>query len=348
VSADTLDVEGLRAWLTRAAPGWALPEATVSVHRYPAGFSNLTYRVSVSDTHGTRTLVLRRPPPGVEVGVAHDMAREFAILSALHPLGVAVPEPIACCTDLAVLGVPFYVMAHVDGVILRGTIPGGDEDRTPARLAALSQTCVETLASIHAVPVAGTPLAALGKGDGYVRRQVAGWTRRWEASRTRDVPTLDRTAAWLAAHAPADSGVTLVHNDFKLDNLVLDPSLSHVRAVLDWEMATVGDPLLDLGTTLAYWVQADDAPVFRALGLGVTALPGAYTRDAFVAAYEAARGARVPHRRFVETFGVFKVAVIAQQIAARFERGVAQDARFAALPAVVAALGERAAALMAS
>jgi aminoglycoside phosphotransferase (APT) family kinase protein len=272
------------------------------------------------------------------------MPREHGILAALHPLGVPVPRPVAVCTDATVIGAPFYVMEHVGGLILRGALPPlmAESPDVAAQLAALSRTCADTLAQLHAVPIAGTSLASLGRPEGYVQRQVEGWTRRWHASRTHDVPEMDEVAAWLAAHRPAEGGVSLVHNDFKLDNLVLAPDASRVRAILDWEMATIGDPLLDLGTTLAYWVEAGDAPIFRSLGLGVTALPGAYTRAEFVAAYAAARGIETPDVRFALAFGRFKVAVIAQQIYARFVRGMTADARFGKLGEVVEALGRAA------
>lgn len=346
---DALDAGALRRWLSDTVPSTVPAGTTLTVHQYPAGFSNLTYRITLDDEHGRRALVLRRPPHGVAPGVAHDMAREFAILSTVHPLGVPVPRPIACCEDVSVLGSPFYVMEHVNGPILRGALPPAftaDGATLPARTRALCGDVVQTLARIHAVPIDGTPLAALGRGEGYVQRQVQGWSKRWDASRTQPVPSLDAVAAWLEAHRPADSAVALVHNDFKLDNLVLDDGMQRVRAVLDWEMATVGDPLMDLGTTLAYWMQADDAPVFRALGLGVTGSPGALTRAEVVAAYAEASGRDVRDARFYEVFGVFKVAIIAQQIFARHQRGLTSDPRFGGLGKVVDALASRAAALL--
>lgn len=346
---DALDTGALRQWLAETTPALVPAGTTLSVHQYPAGFSNLTYRITLADEHGTRALVLRRPPHGVAPGVAHDMAREYAILSAVHPLGVPAPRPIACCDDTRVLGAPFYVMEHASGPILRGAPPAAfvaDTDTLPVRMRTLCTDIVQTLVRIHAVPIAHSPLERLGRGEGYVQRQVQGWTKRWEASRTQPVPALDAVAQWLEAHRPADTAVTLVHNDFKLDNLVLDDTMSRVRAVLDWEMATVGDPLMDLGTMLAYWVQADDAPVFRTLGLGITALPGAFTRAEVVAAYAEASGRDVRDAVFYEVFGVFKVAIIAQQIFARHQRGMTSDTRFGQLSMVVEALAARAGKLL--
>ncbi|GAB1344306.1 phosphotransferase family protein [Gemmatimonas sp.] len=294
---------------------------------------------------GERSLVLRRPPHGVTGGIAHDMAREYHILAALFPLGVPVPRPIALATDASVLGAPFYVMEHVPGVILRGGPPAllrDDANALPARMEAISRTFVETLVRLHAVDVSAARLAVLGRPEGYVQRQVEGWSKRWVASRTKDVRAMDEVAAWLAAHRPPERGAVLVHNDFKLDNLVFTDDLSSVRAILDWEMATVGDPLMDLGTSLAYWVEANDAPIFRSLGLGMTALPGAYRRDDVVRAYGEASGRDVSDAPFYLTFGLFKVAVIAQQIHARALQGLTTDARFLQLGAVVEALAEKA------
>jgi len=343
---EQVDAGALLAWLARALPELVLAGSRLLIRQFPAGFSNLTYLVTIEREHerehGRRALVLRRPPRGVKTGVAHDMGREHGILTALHPSGVPVPKPLARCDDAAVIGAPFYLMEHVDGVILRGTLPASFTENAaavPGTLAALSQTFVRTLAQLHAVDVSTEPLASLGRPEGYVQRQVQGWSKRWIAARTEEVPALDGMAAWLEAHRPPDRAATLVHNDFKLDNLVLAPDLSRVRAILDWEMATIGDPLMDLGTSLAYWVEAGDAPIFRALGLGITALPGNMTRAELVQAYGAHCGIDVSDAPFYYAFGLFKVAVIAQQIYARHVLGLTSDPRFGVLGQVVQALG---------
>lgn len=341
-----VDTSALREWLARAVPGLLTNDQSLSVRQYPAGFSNLTYRVDVHGDGFTRAFVLRRPPRGVAAGTAHDIGREFGLLRVLHPLNVPVPQPLALCEDSSLIGAPFYIMAHVDGVILRGASPPElpkDEAASQLLLRTLSHAFVQTLATLHAVDVTQPPLSALGRPAGYVQRQVQGWSRRWHAAYTDDVPALDDVAQWLDERRPPDRDAALIHNDFKFDNLVLDPtSLSRVVAILDWEMATLGDALMDLGTSLAYWVEANDPPIFRALGLGVTALPGSFTRAELVAQYAVATGRDVSDAVFYYVFGLFKVAVIAQQIYARHRQGLTSDPRFARLGVVVAALGDQA------
>ncbi|HEX4933278.1 MAG TPA: phosphotransferase family protein, partial [Gemmatimonadaceae bacterium] len=309
--------------------------APIRVSQYPRGFSNLTYLVECGD----RAFVLRRPPFGIGKGVAHDVVREARLLEALGTAYAKVPRILAICDDPAVLGAPFYLMERATGIILRDRLPPGLA-LDAAAMRRVSEAVVDTLADIHAVDYASAGLASLGNPAGYVERQVAGWTRRFEAARTGDQPHVERIATWLAAARPAEEGAALVHNDFKFDNLVLAPDdPARIVAVLDWEMATIGDPFMDLGTTLAYWVEATDPPLLRALGLGVTALPGTLTRAEVLARYEAATGRHVAHPVFYYAFGLFKVAVIAQQIHARFVRGFTRDPRFAQLDQAVATLG---------
>ncbi len=307
----------------------------VDVEQFPRGFSNLTYLVRA----GGDEFVLRRPPFGVKGGVAHDVLREGRLLQALRPAYPRVPAVVALCEDAGVIGAPFFVMERMRGLIVRETLPPSLSFGA-SQLRALSAAAVETLAGLHAVHWRVPGLESLGKPDGYVERQVAGWSKRWEAARTGDVPDVERVISWLAANAPATGDATIVHNDFKFDNLVLDPAdPTRVRAVLDWEMATIGDPRLDLATTLGYWIEADDPSRLLRLGIGVTSLPGNWTREQVVAAWESAtkRSAGDPVWLFV--FGLFKVAVIAQQIYARFVAGHTKDPRFARLDMAVASLG---------
>ena len=333
---EQLAMDRLTPYLQRALD---MPDAPVSVQQFPGGHSNLTYLVRI----GERELVLRRPPFGAQIKTAHDMDREFTILSRLAPIYPRAPRPVLLGDDESVLGARFYVMERVPGVILRSRLPAGLE-LGPDLARRLSAAAVETLAELHAIDIDAAGLSALGHPDGYVRRQVEGWTRRYAAARTDDIPAMDHVAAWLAANLPTSGKPTLLHNDFKYDNLVLDPDdLTRVRGVLDWEMATVGDPLMDLGTALCYWVEADDAPELRAFAFGPTAVPGSYTRREFAEHYARITGHSSEHLDFYAAFGLYKTAVVAQQIYLRFVRGHTQDPRFALMIAGVRALAGQAA-----
>lgn len=343
---ETVDVDALQGWMLRTVPSLLPAGATIAVRQFPSGFSNLTYRVDIEGNGDAKSYVLRRPPRGAKPGVAHDVGREHDILCVLQELSVPVPAPLARCDDDGVIGAPFYLMQHVDGIILRGAKPpelGADAATRQERLWGLSSSFVMTLAELHDVDVALPSLHALQRPGDYVERQTTGWTKRWRDSQTGRVPAMDETAAWLERHRPPAQGASLVHNDFKFDNLVLDArDPTRIVAILDWEMATVGDPLMDLGTSLAYWVEPKDPPIFRALGLGMTALPGSAKRDELVGMYAAATARDTSNVIFYYVFGVFKIAVIAQQIYARHVQGLTADPRFEMLGTVVQALGDEA------
>lgn len=329
---EELPLDALNAWLAEAVPSLG---TVTEVSQFPGGFSNLTYLL-----HATKgEAVLRRPPHGVHGGRAHDMPREARILSVLELRGVPAPRALATCEDAAVIGVPFYVMERVRGLILRGaTAPSFF---TPETFAGLCESFVDTLVAIHGATPSDPVIGGLGRPMGYVARQVEGWTERWHAARTDDVPAMERLAAWLAEHQPGESGACLVHNDYKHDNLVLDPTTpTRILAVLDWEMATLGDPLLDVGTSLGYWVEAGDHPAFRALGLGITALPGNLTRARLWERYLERSGRAMRPKAWYHAFGLFKIAVIAQQIFARYRKGMTTDERFARLGEAVRLLAE--------
>jgi aminoglycoside phosphotransferase (APT) family kinase protein len=327
---EEIDLAVLDRYLSQALPD---AQGELSVEQFPSGFSNLTYLVR----KGEREMVLRRPPFGAAIKSAHDMGREHRILSALAPVYPKAPRPLAFCDDASVLGAPFYLMERVRGVILRPGV-AALEDVAPADRRAISEAVVDALAELHALDYTRVGLAGLGHHEGYVERQVRGWAGRYQAARTHDLEAMDRVAAWLDAHRPAEGAPAFIHNDFKHDNVVLDPErLSRVLAVLDWEMATVGDPLMDLGSTLAYWVQEDDAPAWRAVGFaGITTRPGSLRRSEVLERYARATGRDVSGIAFYYAFGLFKVAVIAQQIYARYRQGHTTDPRFAHLDAAVA------------
>ncbi len=316
-----------------------LPDVTgpLVVEQFARGFSNLTYLLRLGD----REYVLRRAPFGNAVKSAHDMGREYRVLSKLWSVYPAAPRPVLFCDDPDVMDVPFYVMERRRGVILRQQLPPGLAiDAATARR--LSTSLIDGLADLHRLDYRAAGLGDLGKPEGYVARQVAGWSERYAKARTGDLPAMDRMSRWLAGRLPGESGPALIHNDYKYDNLVLDPGdLTRVVAVLDWEMATVGDPLMDLGTTLGYWVEADDPPSLRRAATGPTALPGSLTRQELVARYAEQTGRDVSGVLFYYVFGLFKIAVIVQQIYARYVGGRTRDPRFARLDDLVAVLAEQ-------
>lgn len=334
---ETLDVEALAAWLEVEA-------GTVEVLQFPAGYSNLTYMLQV----GERELVLRRPPFGDTVASGHDMQREYSVLSKLAPVYPLAPEPIGYCDDPAILGAPFYVMERIRGVIIRRRPPKG-MTISPERARALSTALIDGLAELHGIDWRAIGLGDLGKPAGYARRQIEGWTRRWNRAKTDEVPALDVVAAWLDARQGDDDaangglGPALIHNDYKYDNVVLklgDDGRDAIVGVLDWEMATIGSPLMDLGTTLGYWVDRDDDARLQGLAFGPTNLPGSLTRAELVDRYQAQSGREVGDPVFYRVFGLFKIAVIIQQIYARFKQGSTRDPRFEALGYFVTVLAE--------
>lgn len=323
---EALDGARLATYLRARLPELA-SAGDIETQQFPSGHSNLTYLVRA----GEREYVLRRPPFGTKVKSAHDMSREFKVLSHLHGAYPKAPEPVLFCDDHDVMGADFYVMRRVRGIILRKSVPA-DLDLGPERMRRLQLTLIDGLAELHALDFAALGLGDLGKPEGYVQRQVAGWTKRYAGSRTDDIPAVDEVARWLAEHLPPESGAALIHNDYKLDNVVLDPAdPTRIIGVLDWEMSTVGDPLMDLGTTLSYWTEATDPEVARQMSMGPTDAPGSLTRAEVVARYAEASGRSVQDVAFYFAFGLFKTAVVLQQIYYRYQQGLTQDARFASL-----------------
>jgi len=300
----------------------------VSVEQYPSGHSNLTYLVRV----GSRELVLRRPPFGSKVKSAHDMAREYRVLSKLHTAYPVAPRALVYCDDLSVLHAPFYLMEPIRGIIVRRDPPAG-VPFPPKTARRLSEAFVDNLAHLHRLDYTAVGLADLGKPHGYLERQVKGWIERYHNSKTHNLPEVERISAWLIARMPAGHGTALIHNDYKYDNLVLDPSdPTKIVGVLDWEMCTLGDPLTDLGTALAYWTDPTDSEDLLEIRSAPTTQPGTLTRAQLVERYAAASTCDISDMNFYLTFSRFKVAVIIQQIYYRYAQGLTQDERFAALP----------------
>jgi len=270
------------------------------------------------------------------------MSREFRVLSKLQPVYAKAPKPLLYCDDEAVLGAPFYVMERIEGVILRGRMPK-EQHPEPELMERIAHSLIDALVELHSIDLEKAKLTDFGKPEGYVERQLKGWTKRYYAAQTDEIPSIDAAAQWLAEQKPNPSSVSLIHNDFKYDNVVLSSDdISKIIAVLDWEMCTIGDPLLDLGTSLGYWVEAGDPPAMQQLGLSPTALAGNPTRAELVQLYEAKTGKQVDNPVFYYVFGLFKVAVIVQQIYARYKQGLTKDERFAGLIHAVRACGDMA------
>ena len=313
-------------------------EGEFELLQFPGGKSNLTYLVRVGDTD----LVLRRPPHGTKAKSAHDMGREYRILSKLAPVFSPAPEPLAYCEDESLLGAPFYVMRRLHGIILRRDPPADfplDADFADR----LSQSLIDTLADLHTVDYQAAGLADFGKPAGYVERQILGWNERYRRARTPDVPDCEAVMNWLEAEMPADSGqVALIHNDYKFDNVMLAPEKpERIIGVLDWEMATLGDPLMDLGCALSYWVQPDDAQELLAIRQGPTHLPGMWSRQQLAEHYAQRTGISVGQMDFYMAYGLFRLAVIAQQIYYRYYHGQTQDERFKAFGQFAAVLSRQ-------
>jgi aminoglycoside phosphotransferase (APT) family kinase protein len=325
---EELDATKLEPFLRHHFPG---ESGTFQICQFPSGHSNLTYAIDF----GSRQLVLRRPPFGSKVKSAHDMGREFRVLSKLHGAYPPAPQALLYCDDEAVLGAPFYVMEPIQGVILRRDPPAGLEfSSTTVRR--VCESFVDKLVQLHSIDYASVGLEDLGKPDGYLERQVRGWIERYHGSKTHDLAEVAQLCQWMQQNRPSPSAATLIHNDYKLDNVVLDPGdLTKVIGVLDWEMCTIGDPLSDLGTTLAYWVDANDPEELQKLRWGPTNYPGSLSRRELVQRYAESSGRVESDMVFYLVFARFKVAVIVQQIYYRYHLGLTKDQRFASMPQVV-------------
>ena len=335
---ETLDVSSLEPWLRTHLPS---TDGTLTVRQFPGGHANLTYLVSFGPTD----YVLRRPPRGPIAPTSHDMSREHRVLARLGEAFPLAPRSFALCQDTSVIGADFHVMERRHGLVIRSALP----DRlagAPSAVRRLSEMIVDTIADLHAVDPGRVGLADLGRPVGFVARQLSGWSRRWQAAKDRDLPSVDRLIGWLHEQTPASHVTSLLHNDYKLDNILLDADdFVTAAAVLDWDMCTQGDPLMDLGYLLNVWIEPDDPPAWREN----TAMPsyedGFLTRDEVVARYAERTGFDVSGILWYYAFGVFKLMVILQQIYIRFLRGQTQDPRFADLGRRVEALANKGAAI---
>jgi aminoglycoside phosphotransferase (APT) family kinase protein len=332
---EQLDLEKLAPYLAEHL-GVAVDD--LAVEQFPGGHSNLTYLITV----GGREYVMRRPPFGSKVKKAHDMGREHRVLSKLSAVRDWAPKPVLRCEDAGIIGADFYLMERMRGVILRRSVPEGvTVDETVA--ARLCETLLDTLVDLHSLDPAELGLAELGRPEGYVERQVSGWAKRYEGSKTDDIAAIPAVATWLREHMPTSPPACIIHNDYKFDNVVYDSvAFERIVGVLDWEMATLGDPLMDLGTTLCYWVEDGDADGLKNLSFAPTMLPGMYSRRQLAERYAERTGRDLSQILFYFVFGLFKTAVVLQQIYYRYAQGLTTDARFAGLIHGVRLLAEAA------
>lgn len=332
---EKFDEAKLAAYLNGRLPGSDNP---LNVRQFGGGAANLTYLLD----YGSHEYVLRRPPLGPVAKSAHDMAREYKVLSVLHQAFPLAPQAFLYCADESVIGADFFVMERRRGVVVRRELPpifAGMPD-APRRM---SQALVDALAAFHAVDYAALGLGDLGKPNGFIQRQVEGWYKRWQAAKTEDVAAMDAVYRWLADHLPESTGDSLVHNDYKLDNVMLDPNdPGRMVAIFDWDMCTLGDPLSDLGALLCYWTEPTDPPGFQAMSMMPTGDPGFLTRAELVQRYAEKSGRSVRHINFYHALGLFRLTVIIAQIYIRYARGQTRDQRFAAFGPMIPAMAQAA------
>lgn len=332
---EQFDEARLASFLRGRLPG---SERPLSVRQFGGGAANLTYMLD----YGDQSYVLRRPPLGKVARSAHDMGREYRVLSVLHEAFRPAPRALLYCEDESVIGSPFFVMERREGIVVRRSLPaplaeiGGAARR-------MSEALVRTLAAFHAIDYEALGLGDLGRPDGFITRQIEGWYKRWLNARTHVLPEMDIVHQWLFENQPEPTAFSLVHNDYKLDNVMFAPdNPDEIVAVFDWDMCTLGDPLSDLGALLTYWSEPADPPYMQATALMPVGKLGFMTRAELVAAYADHSGRPVGDIDFYHTLGLFRLTVIVAQIFIRYQRGQTQDSRFAALETMIPLLARRA------
>jgi aminoglycoside phosphotransferase (APT) family kinase protein len=332
---EKFDEQRLAAYLTGKLTG---SQNLLNVRQFGGGAANLTYLLD----YGSQEYVLRRPPLGPVAKSAHDMSREYRVLSVLHQAFPHAPRAFLYCNDESIIGAPFFIMERRQGVVVRRRLPDVFADR-PDAPRRMSEVLVDTLAAFHSVDYESIGLGDLGDPKGFIQRQIEGWYRRWQAARTTDLEEMDRVYEWLLANQPATTRYSLVHNDYKLDNIMLaedDPG--RIVAVFDWDMCTLGDPLSDLGALLTYWTEPSDPPYLQATAMMPLGNPGFLTREQLVDRYAAQSGRPTDAIDFYHALGLFRLTVIVAQIYIRYLRGQTQDPRFAAMEHMIPALARRA------
>jgi len=324
---EQLDENALTDYLQERLPG---AEGELTVRQFGGGKANLTYLLD----YGSHEYVLRRPPYGDVAESAHDMHREYTVLDRLHDAFPLAPKAFLYCGDDGVIGAEFFIMERRSGVVVRETMPDPYTSiaNAPQRM---SRALIDTLAELHAVDYEAVGLGDLGRPDGFIERQITGWHRRWQQAKPSDLPVVEHVYHWLLENQPADADATLVHNDYKLDNLMLAPDdPGDPVAVFDWDMCTLGDPLSDLGAVLTYWVQPDDPKPFQRFAT-MPVDERFPTRTDLVRRYAEQSGRETREIGFYHVLGLFRLTVIVAQIYIRYRRGQTQDDRFASLEPMI-------------
>lgn len=317
---EELDALKIDAWLKKQIENLS---GTPIITQFPGGASNWTYRIQ----YDNEDLILRRPPAGTKAKSAHDMGREYRIQKALSGL-YPVPEMLAFCEDESIIGAEFYLMKRINGIIPRANLPKTLK-LSEKEVRQLCTNVIDQMIDLHQIDIKSTGLDALGKGEGYVKRQIDGWSKRFIQARTENVENFETVMQWLQDNLPAKEYISLIHNDFRMDNVILDPeNPMKIIGVLDWEMATIGDPLMDLGNSMAYWVQADDDAFLQSVRRQPTNLPGMLTRKEVVEYCCNKTGIEIENWAFYEVYGMFRLAVIVQQIYYRFHHGQTNNPQF--------------------
>ena len=319
---ERFDVAKVAAYLRGKLPG---SENELTVRQFGGGAANLTYLLD----YGSHEYVLRRPPLGPVAKSAHDMAREYKVLSVLHQVLPTAPRAFLYCEDADLIGADFFVMERREGVVVRRTMPPQFADR-PDAPCRISEALVDALAAFHAVDYAALGLSDLGRPEGFIERQVEGWYKRWQAAKAEEVPEMDSAYDWLKANLPPSPEFSLVHNDYKLDNVMLDSAdPGRLVAIFDWDMCTLGDPMSDLGALLCYWTEPTDPPYLQQMTRMPPSDSGFLIRRELVERYAEKSGRSIHNINYYHTLGLFRLAVILAQIYIRFGRGQTQDQRFA-------------------
>jgi len=330
-SGEELPYQALEMFLRKQL---SLPDDALEVQQFPAGHSNLTYQLKIGDWEA----VLRRPPHGPVAPKAHDMEREYKIISSLHPYFSPAPKPILFSNDESIIGSPFFLMERKKGIVIDGKFPKGIEPN-PVINKRISEIMVSKLAELHAIPYQQTSLLEISKPEGFMERQVHGWNSRYERAKTDENPAVVPLARWLAANIPKHHEYAVIHYDYKLNNMMFNETFTSMEGLFDWEMATIGDPLADLGVALGYWISKNDPAIIQSgPGRSVTTMAGFIDRREFIDLYARKSGRDVSHIDFYLAFAFFKLAGICQQIYYRYKLGQTDDPRFASLNEYVKSL----------